>query len=231
MKTLFSVLFLLLIFSSCSKNINYSEEFMKQTSGRYLFNQDEVISVFYKNNDLYINWKAGNIKPVVLDETTFFVPDMYKKLRFVTEPETQKRFLGVVAEDDDSKVDYTYPKMADNFKTARMYWRDKEYKEATAAFLTLQKEDTLQKVIREYEVNTVGYRLLAEKDFENAVTVLEMNVALYPESSNTYDSLGEAYLRKGDSLQAYTTFKKSLALNSENNRAKEFVKKYEKGIK
>lgn len=227
MKHLIAAFLFTVLFSSCS-SVDYSEEFMKQTSGRYLFSQDEVITVFYKNNDLYINWKGGNLKPVVLDETTFFVPDMYQKLRFVTQPETQKRYLGIVSEDDEDKVEFAYPKMADSFKTPRMYWRDKEYTEAVAGFLKLQKQDSTQKVIEEYEVNKTGYKLLGQKDFENAITVLELNVALYPESENVYDSLGEAYLRKGDSLQAYHNFKKAVELNSGNKRAKTFVEDYEK---
>lgn len=227
MKHLIAALLFTVLFLSCS-SIDYSEAFMEQTSGRYLFNQDEVITVFYKNNDLYINWKGGNIKPVVLDETTFFVPDMYQKLRFVKQPETQKRFLGIVSEDDDQKVEFAYPKMADTFKTPRMYWRDKEYKEAVAGFLTLQKQDSTQRVIEEFEVNKTGYKLLSQKDFDNAITVLELNVELYPESDNAYDSLGDAYLRKGDSLQAYNNFKKAVELNSGNKRAKEFVEDYRK---
>ncbi|MGJ8593543.1 MAG: tetratricopeptide repeat protein [Aquaticitalea sp.] len=228
MKTLLTSILLVILFTSCSKNINYTAEHIKQTSGRYLYNQDEVIEVFYENNDLYIRWKAGKMKPVVLDENTFFVPDMYQKLRFITQPNTKDRYLGVVSEEDESKVEYTYKKVADTHKTARMYWRDKQYKEAAESYLALHRQDSTKSLIREHEVNNTGYKLLNTKDFDNAITVFEMNTVLYPESDNAYDSLGEAFLGKGDSLQAYNNFKKSLELNSGNKRAKEFVNAYEK---
>jgi tetratricopeptide (TPR) repeat protein len=226
MKIVFTSLLLLILFTSCSKNIKYTPEHIGQTSGRYLFNQDEVIEVFYEDNDLYIKWKAGRMKPVVLDENTFFVADMYKKLRFVKHPDTKKRYLGIVSEDDENKVEYAYLKVADTFKTPRMHLRDKEYKKAFEGYMELRKQDSTEIYIRESEVNQIGYMLVRDKDYENALTMFQMNVALYPESDNVYDSLGDAYLRKGDSLQAFKNFKKSLELNSGNERAKKFVEAY-----
>jgi tetratricopeptide (TPR) repeat protein len=228
MKTLLTSLLLLILVASCSKNINYTPEFIKETSGRYIYNEDEVIDVFYENNNLYFKWKSVKLKPVVIDETTFFVADLYKKLRFVKHPDTKKRYLGIVDEDDDSRVDYAYPKTADNFKTARMYFNDSEFNKALTGFMELRKQDSTKIYINESEVNRLGYKLLRDKDFEKSITVFEMNVALYPDSDNVYDSLGEAYLRKGDSLQAFNNFKKSLELNSGNKRAKEYVEKFKK---
>lgn len=228
MKTLLTSLLLIILLTSCSKNINYSAEHIAQTSGRYVFNQDEIIEVFYENKDLYIRWKSGKMKPVVLDENTFFVPDMYQKLRFVVHPDTQERYLGVVSEEDENKVTYEYPKVADSYKTPRMYLRDKEYQKAFDAYVALHKKDSSAVLIEEFEVNRIGYGLLRDKEIDNAITVLEMNVALYPESDNVYDSLGEAYLKKGDSLKAFTNFKKAYELNTGNKRAKAYVETYTK---
>jgi tetratricopeptide (TPR) repeat protein len=228
MKRLLTSLLLLILFTSCSENVKYTPEQIKQTSGRYIFNQDDVIDVFYENNDLYINWKSGRTKPVALDEKTFFVPDMYKKLRFVKHPDTKKRYLAIVSEDDENKVEYAYPKVADTYKTARMYLTDQEFDKALAGYIELRKQDSTKTFINEREVNTIGYNLLRKKEYKKAIEVFEINVVLYPESDNVYDSLGEAHLRKGDSLEAFNNFKKCLTLNSGNQRAKEFVKLYGK---
>lgn len=228
MKTLSISLLLMLLFASCSKHVNYSNAHIKQTSGRYLFSDDEVIDVFYDANVLYIKWKEGKIKPVVLDEQTFFVPDMYKKLRFVQDPETKKRYLGIVSEADDNKVDLAYEKVADTFKTPRMYLNTKDYQKAKNGYLELRKQDSTKVYIEEGVVNRMGYALLRDKKFDDAIAVLEMNVALFPESDNVYDSLADAYLRKGDSLQAFTNYKKAYELNTGNKRAKEFLDIYRK---
>jgi tetratricopeptide (TPR) repeat protein len=212
---------------SCSKSVNYSPEHIKQTSGRYLYNYNEVIDVYYEDNKLFLKWKgASKVEPVVLDENTFFVADMYKKLRFVQHPETKKRYLGTVSADDERKVSYDYLKVADTFNTPRMYLLNKEYNKALSGYLKLKEEDSTIVYIDEYELNRMGYNLMNDKEFENAIAVFKMNVALNSDSENVYDSLADAYLRSGDSLQAYNNYQKALELNSGNERAKSFVKNY-----
>ncbi|MCB0445957.1 MAG: tetratricopeptide repeat protein [Gelidibacter sp.] len=228
MKNSLITLFLVLAVFGCSKNVKYTPEHIKQTSGRYLFNQEEVIDVYYDDNDLYLNWKSGRIKPVVLDENTFFVPDMYKKLRFVVHPTTKKRYLGIVPDDDDTKVDYAYLKVADTFKTPSMYLKNKQYDEAIAGYMQIHQQDSTSMFLNERRFNSIGYGLLRERDYDNAIKVFQMNVALYPLSDNVYDSLADAYLRSGDSLQAFTNYQKALQLNAGNERARTFVENYDK---
>jgi hypothetical protein len=43
-------------------------------------------------------------------------------------------------------------------------------------------------------LNTLGYVLLREKRVTDAIAVFALNVREYPEASNPYDNLGEAYL-------------------------------------
>lgn len=226
-----NVLFLLLItlVASCSKNIDYSPEFIEQTSGRYVYNQDELIEVYYKNNQLLLKWKGvENIKPVVLDETTFFVSDMYQKLQFVQHPDTKKRYLSILPEDNSHQITYDYLKVSDTFKTPNMYLKDKEYKQALAGYLEVQKQDSTRVFIEEKEFNKLGYELLGKNDYENAIAVFQINVALYPESDNVYDSLADAYSRNGDSLQAFNNYAKALELNTGNTRAKKYMESYSK---
>jgi tetratricopeptide (TPR) repeat protein len=226
--SVFSLFSILLLFS-CSKGIHYSPEHIAQTSGRYLYNQDEILDVYYDDNTLFLKWKgADKIKPVALDDNTFFVADMYKKLRFVQNPETKKRYLGIVSETDDSVVTYDYLKVADTFETPSTYLKNKDYDKALAGYLEIQKQDSTSVFIEERAFNSLGYKLLREKEFEDAIAVFKINEALYPESDNVYDSLGEAYLKKGDSLNAFDNYKKSLQLNTGNRRAKEFVDYYAK---
>jgi tetratricopeptide (TPR) repeat protein len=226
-KLLFSVLLFISV-TSCSKQVKFTPEHIKQTSGRYLYSQEEVIDVYYVDNQLFFKWKGGQTKPVILDENTFFVADMYKKLRFVTHPETKERYLGIVSEQNNNKVDYAYLKVEDTFKTPLMYLRNEEYDKAIAGYLEIRKQDSTSVFLNEREFNSLGYELLRKKDYNNAVEVFKMNVVLFPESDNVYDSLADAFLRQGDSLQAFDNYKKALELNSGNERAKTFVKAYSK---
>jgi tetratricopeptide (TPR) repeat protein len=228
-KALLFSLFLIVIISSCSKHIDYTPEFMAQTSGRYLYNQNEVIDVYYDHNKLFIKWKGvERIEPVVLDENIFFVADMYKKLHFVQHPETKKRYLSILSDEDEKLITYDYLKVADSFKTPSMHLKNKDYDKALSAFIEIQKQDSTSVFLNESEFNSLGYEHLRKNEYDNAIGVLKMNVALYPESDNVYDSLADAYLRSGDSLQAFNNYKKALELNSGNKRAKEFVEVYNK---
>ncbi|MGM5470844.1 tetratricopeptide repeat protein [Flavobacteriaceae bacterium LMO-SS05] len=215
--------------SSCSKHVTFSPEQIAQTSGRYLYSQDEVLDVYYDQGNLFLKWRgAERMEPVVLDENTFFVVDMYKKLRFVQHPETKKRYLGIVSKDDDQIVTYDYLKVSDSFQTPSMYLKNKVYDKALAGFLEIQKHDSTSILIEESKFNRLGYDFLREKDYDNAIAVFKMNVALYPESDNVYDSLADAYLRSGDSLQAFVNYTKALELNTGNERAKRYVDMYHK---
>jgi predicted alpha/beta superfamily hydrolase len=52
--------------------------------------------------------------------------------------------------------------------------------------------------IPENLLNQVGYQLLGRKSYDQAVDILTLNMKLHPASPNTYDSLAEAFMTKGD---------------------------------
>jgi len=223
------VLTLALIVSSCAKKVDYSEEFMIQTSGNYLYNPDELIGVYYENNKMFIKWRGANkIEPVILDETTIFIADMYKKLQFVKHPQTNKQYLSVVSNDDEASLSYDYIKVAELFKTPSMHLKNGDLEKAIQGYLVIKEQDSTSALVSERGFNRQGYALLREKKYQDAINMFTINVSLYPESDNVYDSLADAYERSGDSLQAYNNYKKALEFNTGNKRAKRFIEKYSK---
>lgn len=77
----------------------------------------------------------------------------------------------------------------------------------------------------ESSVNDLGYSLLREEQFDVAIGVFRFNVEQFPESWNTYDSLAEAYMTKGETKLAIEYYRKSLELNPDNEGAKQNIKK------
>ena len=65
----------------------------------------------------------------------------------------------------------------------------------------------------------MGYELIREKEFKEAIRILQLNVEAYPQSSNAYDSLAEAYMGDGDKPQAVANYQKTLELNPKNRGA------------
>jgi len=65
----------------------------------------------------------------------------------------------------------------------------------------------------EIELNNYGYQLMNSGQVDKAIEVLTLNTKRFPKSANCFDSLGEAYVTKGDSKNAIVNFKKSLSMN------------------
>ncbi len=82
-------------------------------------------------------------------------------------------------------------------------------------------------LLPEQEVNALGFRLMRSGKLNGAIAVFTLNVAMYPESWNTYDGLAEAQAAAGDKQSAIANYKKSLELNSGNANAVERLKKLE----
>ncbi len=71
----------------------------------------------------------------------------------------------------------------------------------------------------ENSLNSFGYAVMGQDDLDGAVRVFLLNVELFPESGNAYDSLAEAYMNRCDDELAIESYKESLELNPNNNNA------------
>jgi Predicted membrane protein (DUF2306)/Tetratricopeptide repeat len=77
----------------------------------------------------------------------------------------------------------------------------------------------------EDELNALGYQLIKANKFKDAIRIFQLNVEAYPQSANTYDSLGEAYMDDGNKGEAVANYQKSLQLNPKNHNAVQMMKK------
>ena len=75
----------------------------------------------------------------------------------------------------------------------------------------------------EYILNSKGYEFLAQKNYDKAIDLFIMNTFAFPKSANAFDSLGEAYMNKGDKNLAIKHYEKSLELNPNNGNAKDML--------
>jgi len=68
----------------------------------------------------------------------------------------------------------------------------------------------------EAQINGWGYRFLQSEHPAEAVAMFRINVELFPDSWNVYDSLGEALLAVGDVAEAEAMYTRSVELNPES---------------
>lgn len=83
---------------------------------------------------------------------------------------------------------------------------------ALARLGELRKSHPQAIVLEEPSLNTMGYVLLAERKIADAVRVFELVTAIYPESANAHDSLGDAYEAAGRNADAVRAAERALAL-------------------
>jgi predicted alpha/beta superfamily hydrolase len=61
----------------------------------------------------------------------------------------------------------------------------------------------------EAQVNGFGYMFLGMKNYDKAIEVFQYNIKQFPDSPNVYDSIGEAFEKKGDLKSAKINYTKS----------------------
>jgi len=103
--------------------------------------------------------------------------------------------------------------------------------EAIAAYKKIKDEKPRNVAVQEQRLNVMGYTLLRDGKLAEAIGVFKVNVALYPQSANVYDSLAEAYAVSGKREEAISNYKKSLELDPHNASAEVSLKKLQKGEK
>ncbi|GMT97528.1 hypothetical protein KH5H1_16470 [Corallococcus caeni] len=69
------------------------------------------------------------------------------------------------------------------------------------------------------QLNSLGYRLLQTGRAADSIEIFKLNVEMFPQVGNVYDSLGEAYLAVGDKEQARVNYRKALELDPANANA------------
>jgi CubicO group peptidase (beta-lactamase class C family) len=164
-----------------------------------------------------INGFSANIARIVTDNTVIIVLSNYYNAP------SQK------ISNEISKILYgipynmpAQPLLTNLINTAKT----KGLKDAIAEAKELAKDKTKYS-FNEGEINNYGYVLLQSGKTDDAIEIFKLNVEFFPASANAYDSLGEAYMTKGDKENALINYKKSLELNPDSQSGKDAIKKLE----
>jgi arylsulfatase len=80
----------------------------------------------------------------------------------------------------------------------------------------LKKTDADMFNFGERELNILGYTYLGNEEVEKAIAVLKLNIKVYPNSFNVYNSYAEALLKSGDKERAIENYIKSVELHPRN---------------
>jgi tetratricopeptide (TPR) repeat protein len=112
-------------------------------------------------------------------------------------------------------------------KTLASDIEDKGIEAAVKAFNDAKSGGPNTYYIDEGQINQLGYQFLRRGKTKEAIAVFEINAREFPNSSNVYDSLGEAYMNAGQKEMAIKNYRKSVELNPRNTNAVDIIKKLE----
>lgn len=115
--------------------------------------------------------------------------------------------------------------LSDPVTALRMELREHGFEKAIEVYKELKKANPEFQPL-ENDLNEWAYRMLngGEKPKE-ALEIFKLNVFLYPNSANVYDSVAEAYERNGLRQLAITNYKRSLELDPNNTNAAQQLKR------
>ncbi len=222
MKRLFYALSIFL-FISCGDSKN-SAEFISEAQGRYLFNSNEAIEIYFEESIMKVKWRGQDMTPIKANDSAFYLKEMNEKLVFVSKPEMHIE-LAEKREHEGRK--YSFLKLKEGSKTPSEYFKSKEYDKALSAFLAAQKRDSLDPAISWRRINRTAHNYFESGKKEEAFEMFKINIELYPNLPRSYRNYGYALIESQDTVGAVENYRKALAIDPNDNRALSFFERIE----
>lgn len=98
-------------------------------------------------------------------------------------------------------------------------------------------ESEIDTLVEKYNINNanilniLGYTLVNQNRLDEATTVFRVNIKLFPDVANCYDSMGECYLTRGDNENAIKYYKIAFdKLDSDSTITDDFRERLRQGI-
>ena len=196
-------------------------------SGRYLINGNRILEVSQNNTKLMSKELGEDAKELVkVSDSTYVKRD--NELLFQFKPNTETKTMNMlVLNANDGNVISEITQMDATKKMPIELLIEGDFDESLAAYRALKEQSATDPTVYENVLNELGYRYLNNDHIKVAHDILKVNMMLYPDSFNVYDSYAEVCMKLGEMELAIENYNKSIVLNPKNNNAKEMLKKIE----
>lgn len=114
---------------------------------------------------------------------------------------------------------FNFAKISNSLISPMEFYELHGYEKAILNFKESRELELIEPELEEPQLNNYGYKLISDGEIDKAIEIFLIMVQLYPDSSNAFDSLGEAYFEKGNFELSYVNYTKSLELNENNSNA------------
>ena len=193
--------------------------------GRFLVNPDRVLTVTREGGKLYGEPTASQrVELLPVSETEFIRTDADVRYTFV------KGAGGMVdaikLKVNEGTVDI--PRISAEAMIPYELLMAGKIADALEGYKKIQREKPNNAAIAEGRLVSLASSLLEQKRGAEAIALLKVNVELHPQSARAYESLGEAYMSKGDKDLAIASYRKSLDLDPRSKSAADTLRKLER---
>ena len=193
-------------------------------TGRFLVNPDRVLTITSEGGKLYGEPTASpkfELLPVSEDE--FIRQDVNVRYKFAKSDGGAVDRIKLTFDSGGSEA----PRISSERMVPFELLSSGKFDQALQGYRQVKAEHPDGNAVAEQRLNGLAYGLLEDGNTSLAISVFRINAELYPQSSNVYDSLGEAYMRNGDKDLAIKSYKRSLEINPHNGNAVQMLKKLE----
>lgn len=179
-------------------------------AGRYKVDGDTMLIITPAAGGLDVKVPLGHgFTLVPISKLAFVRRDAETRYTFGRRPDggAQLTVSGRTSTDTGPRVDKNMRVPAEDLLEGRTA-------EAVAGYKKLKAANPSDPEVAENRFNQLGYGFLQSKDTATAIVVFRLNTELYPDSANTYDSLGEALEASGDKTGAIAMYRKCVEVAS-----------------
>ncbi len=190
-------------------------------TGRYRVGGNYLIKVFQKDKVLYSQGLGGTPKELVrISDSTYVRRDLEELIQFKIDSATGKMKMQFLNPDTRAEV-YSYPLIDAEETLPSEFLIQGNFDQSLEAYQQLKKQNKNDPAVSEGSINAMGYGLLHDGKFKLAQDAFKINILLYPNSSNAYDSYAEACMKTGELDLAIKNYTKSLQLDPKNKNAED----------
>lgn len=208
------------------KKLAFTDTEIARISGKYAYAFDENITVFEEDGKIFLKYLTNPTPQelIKVGENTYVRRERKAIIQFLNDPLKSDQSLVFLPEKEGEAIDYKNVRVAPSEKIGLEWLMEGNVDKAVAVYQKKKKEQPNFQPAHEEYINRGGYQMMGNGNLDLAINIFKLNVALHPKAFNTYDSLGEAYMKKGEKVLAIKNYKKSLELNPKNDNAVAMLK-------
>jgi tetratricopeptide (TPR) repeat protein len=185
-----------------------SPEELSLFAGRYKLGSDSVVSIQPREGRLEASVPLeGGFELLPISRTMFVRRDEETRYSF-----GRRADGGAELRVREGSTSWVAPRISPGTRVPAEDVEAGRLEDALAGYQRLRAADPADPAVAETRLNQLGYGFLEKKQPEKAMSILRLNTQLYPDSANTWDSLGEATEAAGDTAVAVALYRKALEM-------------------